>query len=135
VSWIPEDIITLLIERIGADTLKTYRELKMGFVLLLGLAENGRVDAFGKAVDILRALAELKLEFEASLEDKMKTAEGLNGIGEADFPPLLITFVAPQIEALNEFLMFKDAFQRHGFGERLDETHLSVVRELFAAMS
>jgi hypothetical protein len=127
----PDEVIRELIERIGFECLRTYKELKMGFLLLLKFAEMGAVDAFEKAATLLPYLAELKMEHETDLVSKMKTAEEVNGFGEADFPPLIIPFDLPQIDAVNEFDWFRSILTEKSFESRLSSEQMLIIRKLF----
>ena len=100
---IPAAVIDFMIAHIGGGTLQTYKELKIGFIVLLLMAQCGRKDAYVAAVNCLEDLTRRKHEQDLPIHQKL-TLDDTSGA--AEFPPLVIAFAVRRIDMINPFLMF-----------------------------
>ena len=130
-SMISQEAFGFILPKINENTLQTYKELKMGFYLLLKVTQLGIKEAYSSSVNLLKALCERKVENNMDLEEKMRTAsELIQKQQDAEFPPLIIPFNLPS-DTVDEFELFGQITKTSGLFQQLTREQQQIVREIF----
>lgn len=128
---IPRAFIDFIIQKTTPSTLQTYKEMKLGFILLLKCIINDRIDAYPIAVNLLPALCERKIEYEMNINDKMLTAKQLeNENSNAEFPPLIIPFVLPS-DKFDEYQLFGNISSNRSLYNMLSNEQKNIIHQIF----
>jgi hypothetical protein len=73
---LPPEMVDFIIANICAKTLTEYREMKIGFIILLNFTRFGKAIAYEKASNLYEDLVQLKIRDEATETEEEETAEG-----------------------------------------------------------
>jgi hypothetical protein len=136
-EFMGSEVIREVIERIGSDSLQTYKELRMGFLTLLKLAELGVVEAFVTAVKKVGEVVELRMEEGRTAEEKMRRAVEMKeeaGRGAARFPPLVVPFGIPSLDGMDEVAMFVSLLGREELVNGLTSDQKEMIEEIIRGM-
>jgi len=123
-SMLDDSVMSYLLADIKEKNLPTYKELRLGFILLLFLVKCGKKSAYRASVNLLPALIKLKEEDDLVSEDDLDISH------ELSMASLIIPFDLP-IDSFDEFAFFGEITDQTGLFNALTAKEKRIVKQYF----